>query len=84
MRAGRCKYVRGETLGFSDDGKGVLFRDRDSEEGQRVIEADLIVLATGFKKPKIDFFDDEASVFPKDYDVRCINSFSEIAYRINH
>ena len=76
IREQRCKYIRGETLGFSDDGKGVVFRgrkrgnfDKNDQESERVIQADLIVLATGFKKPKIDFFEDEETVFPEDYDV---------------
>lgn len=71
VREGRCKYVRGDTLRFSDDGQGVVFHERNSEDGsEKVIDADLIVLATGFKKPTIDFFDEEETVFPKDYDVR--------------
>ncbi|KAJ7137806.1 FAD/NAD(P)-binding domain-containing protein [Mycena epipterygia] len=69
VRDGSCKYVRGDPIRLTSSGVLTNVRGRDSKPGsdgsEKTIDADIIVLATGFEKPKISFLDD--SLFPEGY-----------------
>jgi hypothetical protein len=62
VRKGKCDYIRGDTLRLTS--KGVLVNERqrgtkpgdDRGPGKKEIEADVVVIATGYKKPSLDFF----------------------------
>ncbi|KAI0703404.1 hypothetical protein BC835DRAFT_1410684 [Cytidiella melzeri] len=70
VRAGKCDYVRGDTERLTSRGVRVNVRQRDSkpgDEGQiKEFDADVVVMATGFSKPKIDFLPDD--LFPEGYE----------------
>lgn len=72
VRAGRCRYVRGDTQGLTHGGVKVSVRGRDSKPGDEGEEtefpADVVVLATGFKKPDVGFLPED--LFPESYEVR--------------
>jgi len=69
VRTGACKYVRGDTIRLTSSGVLANVRDRESKPGsegiEKTIDADVIVLATGFEKPTISFLDN--SLFPEGY-----------------
>ncbi|KAJ7685626.1 FAD/NAD(P)-binding domain-containing protein [Mycena polygramma] len=69
VRNGKCKYVRGDPIRLTASGVLTNVRERDTKPGsegvEETIDAEVIVLATGFEKPKISFLDD--SLFPEDY-----------------
>ncbi|KIM26442.1 hypothetical protein M408DRAFT_330606 [Serendipita vermifera MAFF 305830] len=70
VRAGRCSYIRGDTLRLTSRGALVNVRSRESrpkDPGEKQeIEGDVVVLATGFEKPDIDFLPED--LFPEQYD----------------
>ncbi|CAK5277517.1 unnamed protein product [Mycena citricolor] len=70
VRDGSCKYVRGDTIKLTPSGVHATVRGRESKPGddgkEEIIDADVIVLATGFEKPSIDFLDN--SLFPDGYE----------------
>ncbi|EIW74220.1 FAD/NAD(P)-binding domain-containing protein [Coniophora puteana RWD-64-598 SS2] len=82
VRAGRCSYVRCETERFTKRGALVKLYDRidrrkpshgshsrnthPEEPHEEEIEADVVVLATGYKKPSMDFLPQE--LFPEGYE----------------
>ena len=72
VRAGRCRYVRGDTQRLTRSGVKVSVRGRDSKPGDAGQEtefpADVVVLATGFEKPDVGFL--PADLFPESYEVR--------------
>ncbi|KAJ6502033.1 FAD/NAD(P)-binding domain-containing protein [Mycena sanguinolenta] len=65
----KCKYVRGDPIRLTSSGVLTNVRERDtkskSEGKKETIDAEVIVLATGFERPEISFLDD--SLFPEDY-----------------
>ncbi|KAJ7681745.1 FAD/NAD(P)-binding domain-containing protein [Mycena rosella] len=69
VRNGTCKYVRGDPVRLTSSGVLTNVRDRDTKPGsegvEETIDADVVVLATGFEKPTISFLDD--SLFPEGY-----------------
>ncbi|KAF4622539.1 hypothetical protein D9613_009188 [Agrocybe pediades] len=80
VKSGRCRYVRGSPVRLTSEGvivearqsqKGSTPKNANSnveeiEEGQeKLFEADVIVLATGFKQPSIDFLPKD--LFPDGY-----------------
>ncbi|KAG8820870.1 hypothetical protein FRC17_009998, partial [Serendipita sp. 399] len=69
VRSGRCDYVRGDTLRLTSKGVLVNARSRISKPGDKgedkEIEADVVVLATGFERPSIDFL--PRDLFPEGY-----------------
>ncbi|KAF7798770.1 hypothetical protein EIP86_009995 [Pleurotus ostreatoroseus] len=69
VRKGRCKYIRGDTECLTSRGVLVNVRGRDSKPGdkgeKKEFDADIVVLATGFKKPDVGFL--PADLFPEDY-----------------
>lgn len=70
VRAGRCQYIRGDTLGLTRESVKVSVRGRGSKPGDEGEEnefpADVVVLATGFKKPDIGFLPED--LFPEGYE----------------
>jgi hypothetical protein len=71
IRQGRCEYVRGDIKRLTSSGVLISVRGRDSkpkDPGEdRIFGADVVVLATGFEKPKIDFLPND--LFPEGYEV---------------
>jgi len=69
VREGRCEYVRGDTQRLTQDSVVVNVRDRDSKPGdqgkKKSFKADVVVLATGFEQPTIDFLPED--LFPDDF-----------------
>ncbi|KAJ6531194.1 FAD/NAD-P-binding domain-containing protein [Mycena capillaripes] len=69
VKHGKCKYVRGDPIRLTSSGVLTNVRERDTKPGsegtKKTIDAEVIVLATGFERPKISFLDD--SLFPEDY-----------------
>ncbi|KAJ7172025.1 FAD/NAD(P)-binding domain-containing protein [Mycena filopes] len=69
VRKGACKYVRGDPVRLTAAGVVANVRERGSKSGsdgrEETIDADVIVLATGFEKPTISFLDE--GLFPEDY-----------------
>ncbi|KAJ7735242.1 FAD/NAD(P)-binding domain-containing protein [Mycena maculata] len=69
VRNGACKYVRGDPIRLTSSGVCANVRQRGSKSGsdgtEETIDADVVVLATGFEKPNITFLDD--SLFPEGY-----------------
>lgn len=64
IRSGRIKYIRCDTENFTSKGVVIKYhKDGLKEE----ISADLAILATGFKRPSIDFLPED--LFPKSYEV---------------
>ncbi|KAK7038128.1 hypothetical protein R3P38DRAFT_2904585 [Favolaschia claudopus] len=69
VRNGKCKYVRGDPVRLSSSGVVTNVRNRDTKPGsdgtKKTIDAEVVVLATGFERPQLDFLPD--SLFPEDY-----------------
>ncbi|PWN42759.1 FAD/NAD(P)-binding domain-containing protein [Ceraceosorus guamensis] len=69
IREGRADYQRGDVLELTPDGIEFNKRKRGQKKettGEKVhYDADVIVVATGFEKPKIDFLPDD--LFPGEY-----------------
>jgi len=76
VREKRVTYVHGDTLEIQKDGVRVNVRQRESKPKdpgeEKTFNADVIVFATGFKKPSIDFL--PKYLFPEGYEV-CISFF---------
>ncbi|KAI0084557.1 hypothetical protein BDY19DRAFT_528999 [Irpex rosettiformis] len=70
VRKGKCDYVRGDTERLTSRGVRVNVRQRGSKPGDdgeiKEFDADIVVMATGFHKPKIDFLPDD--LFPEGYE----------------
>ncbi|KAI4293719.1 FAD/NAD(P)-binding domain-containing protein [Schizophyllum commune Loenen D] len=69
VREGRVEYVRAATEGMQESGKGVLAKKRGAskESDPELVEADVVILATGFNKPSVDFFEEADEIFPEGY-----------------
>ncbi|KAF7295566.1 hypothetical protein MIND_01096600 [Mycena indigotica] len=69
VRSGACRYIHGDPVRLTEQGVHVNVRERgtklDDKGRKETISADLIVLATGYEKPSIDFLPDE--LFPEGY-----------------
>ncbi|KAJ7264991.1 FAD/NAD(P)-binding domain-containing protein [Mycena haematopus] len=69
VKNGKCKYVRGDPVRLTSSGVLTNVRERDTKPGsegkKETINAEVIVLATGFERPKISFLDE--SLFPENY-----------------
>ncbi|EJU04623.1 FAD/NADP-binding domain-containing protein [Dacryopinax primogenitus] len=65
----KCKYVRGDVLKATSTGVKVNVRGRSSSPNdagsEEHFDADVIVMATGFKRPSVDFL--PAELFPERY-----------------
>ncbi|KAI5826953.1 FAD/NAD(P)-binding domain-containing protein [Schizophyllum commune Tattone D] len=69
VREGRVEYVRAATQGLEESGKGVLVKKKGAskESEPELVEADVVILATGFNKPSVDFFEEADEIFPEGY-----------------
>ena len=65
IRNGTVEYIRCSTEKLTE--KGVLTTLHDEGKKEREFEVDTIILATGFKRPSIDFLPKE--LFPEAYSV---------------
>ncbi|KAI0313794.1 FAD/NAD-P-binding domain-containing protein [Amylostereum chailletii] len=71
VRSGRVQYVRGDTQRLTRSGVEVSVRPRGTKPGDtegaetKEFKGDVVVLATGFHKPTIDFLPDD--LFPEGY-----------------
>jgi dimethylaniline monooxygenase (N-oxide forming) len=74
VREKRVSYVHGDTLEIQKDGVRVNVRQHESKPKdpgeEKLFSADVIVFATGYKKPGIDFLPKD--LFPEGYEV-CIS-----------
>ncbi|KAJ7074049.1 FAD/NAD(P)-binding domain-containing protein [Mycena amicta] len=70
VRSGACRYVHGDPIRLTKDGVRTNVRERGMKPGDKgteeTIRGDVIVLATGYEKPSIDFLPDE--LFPEGYE----------------
>ena len=69
IRNGLADYLRGDVNKITPNGIDFNFRKRGTKSGDKgkkmPIDADIIVIATGFEKPSIDFLPKD--LFPEDY-----------------
>jgi len=67
VRAGKAEYLRGDTLGLTTNGVRFNKRTRQSkpgDDGEEVeLQADVVVMATGFERPSVDFL--PKNLFPE-------------------
>lgn len=70
IREGKTQYIRGDTLAFTETGVQINERERGSKAGDKgretVVDADVIVLATGYERPSIDMLPKD--LFPEEGD----------------
>ncbi|KAF7290443.1 hypothetical protein HMN09_01302600 [Mycena chlorophos] len=70
VRSGACRYVHGDPIRLTKKGVKANVRERGMKPGdegkEEIIGADVVVLATGYEKPSIDFLPDE--LFPEGYE----------------
>lgn len=72
VRSGKASWLRGDILGYDDQGRGIVFNKRsrivpkNGPGAEQLIEADIVIMATGYKRPSLKFLPDE--VFQEPYD----------------
>ncbi|PSN64725.1 FAD/NAD(P)-binding domain-containing protein [Corynespora cassiicola Philippines] len=72
VRSGKADWLRGDILGYDDSGTGLRFNKRAQGVPKggpgvdKLIEADIVIMATGYKRPSLGFLPDE--VFSEPYD----------------
>ncbi|KAK7751994.1 hypothetical protein SLS62_005956 [Diatrype stigma] len=68
LRSGEAEWVRCDIEGFTDRGVIVNQRDKGTPKGgpgrRRVLEGDMVVLATGYKRPSLAFLPDACFAEP--------------------
>lgn len=68
LRSGEAEWIRGDIDGVTENGLVINRRARGVPKGgpgrDETIEADIIVMATGFKRPSISFLPEECFVAP--------------------
>jgi hypothetical protein len=92
IRSGRASWLRGDILGYDPSGAGITFSKRsrgvpkNGPGAEKLIEADIVIMATGYKRPSLNFLPDEVfeepydppnwylQVFPPDYPEICCNN----------
>ncbi|KZT59182.1 FAD/NAD(P)-binding domain-containing protein [Calocera cornea HHB12733] len=69
IHEGKCKYIRGDVLKATSTAVKVNVRSRDSHPkdpgSEEHFDAEILVMATGFQRPSIDFLPEE--LFPDRY-----------------
>ena len=65
IRRGKVVYERCDTQRFTSE--GVLVKKHTEKQEEVEIKADVVVLATGFERPGIDFLPED--LFPERYEV---------------
>jgi hypothetical protein len=72
VRSGKADWLRGDILGYDESGKGIRFNRRaqgvpkNGPGTEKLIEADMVIMATGYTRPSLGFLPDE--VFQEPYD----------------
>jgi hypothetical protein len=92
IRSGQASWLRGDILGYDESGKGIMFNKRsrgvpkDGPGSEKLIEADIVIMATGYKRPSLKFLPEEVfqepyeppnwymQVFPPDHPDICCNN----------
>jgi len=92
VRNGHASWLRGDILEFDPSGKGIRFNKRSQgvpKNGpgvERLVEADIIILATGYQRPSLSFLPDTCfeepyqppnwylQVFPPNHPEICCNN----------
>ncbi|KAK3208056.1 hypothetical protein GRF29_96g1255386 [Pseudopithomyces chartarum] len=92
VRSGKASWLRGDILGYDESGKGIKFNKRSQgvpKNGpgtEKLIEADIVIMATGYKRPTLKFLPEEVfqepyeppnwylQVFPPDHPEICCNN----------
>ncbi|KAK7179503.1 hypothetical protein DPSP01_011940 [Paraphaeosphaeria sporulosa] len=92
VRSGKASWLRGDILGYDSSGRGINFNKRfqgvpkDGPGTEKLIEADIVIMATGYKRPSLNFLPSEVfedpyappnwylQVFPPDYPEICCNN----------
>ena len=69
IRAGKAEWLRGDILGFTENGIRFNHRSKGVPKGgpgrESIVEGDMVIMATGFSRPSLDFLPDE--VFKEPY-----------------
>lgn len=69
IRAGKAEWLRGDIIGFTENGIKFNHRAKGVPKGgpgrEDVIEGDMVIMATGFQRPSLAFLPDE--VFQEPY-----------------
>ncbi|KAI0574792.1 pyridine nucleotide-disulfide oxidoreductase class-2 [Pyrenophora tritici-repentis] len=92
IRCGRASWLRGDINGYDPCGKGIRFNKRaqgvpkNGPGVEHMIEADIVIMATGYKRPSLNFLPADVfkepyeppnwylQVFPLDYPDICANN----------
>jgi hypothetical protein len=63
VRRGEAEWLRGDIKGFTEDGIRFIVRAKGVPAGgpgkERIIKADIVVMATGFDRPSLNFLPEE-------------------------
>ena len=69
IRAGKAEWLRGDILGFTENGIRFNHRSKGVPKGgpgrESIVEGDMVIMATGFSRPSLAFLPNE--VFKKPY-----------------
>jgi hypothetical protein len=92
IRNGEASWLRGDIMGYDESGTGIKFNKRsrgvpkDGPGSEKLIEADIVIMATGYKRPSLRFLPHEVfqepyeppnwylQVFPPDHPEICANN----------
>jgi hypothetical protein len=72
IREGKATWLRGDILGYASSGTGIKFNQRsrgvpkNGPGHEKVVDADIVIMATGYQRPSLNFLPDE--VFAEPYD----------------
>jgi hypothetical protein len=72
VRSGKASWLRGDILEYDESGTGIKFKKRaqgvpkNGPGSEKLIEADIVIMATGYKRPSLGFLPDEC--FNEPYD----------------
>jgi hypothetical protein len=70
IRSGKASWLRGDILEFDPSGVGISFTKRaqgvpkNGPGVEKLIEADIVILATGYKRPTLSFLPDSCFLEP--------------------
>ena len=65
VRSGKASWLRGDVLGYDRTSKGIRFNRRpqgsskNDPGSETLIEADMVIMATGYERPSLEFLPDE-------------------------
>jgi thioredoxin reductase len=92
LRSGKASWLRGDTLGYSPSGTSIRFKKRaqgvpkNGPGVEKLIDADMVIMATGYERPSLGFLPDECfeepydppnwylQVFPPEHPEICCNN----------